>query len=115
MSVAVAALAADRSRGSPVQWPTDNESTYTAPETVICAVQLGIAPITTPAYSPQSNGLSEAFVHTFRRDHRSGADLRSAALLPKQLRQWIADYRVAPHSALGYESPAGNRQRRQRW
>ena len=41
---------------------------YTATATVLYAHELGLVPITTPAYSPESNGLGEAFVHTFKRD-----------------------------------------------
>ncbi|MEO6332488.1 MAG: hypothetical protein ABIP09_08070 [Gemmatimonadaceae bacterium] len=47
-----------------IQWLSDNGSIYTALETVIAAERLNLAPITTPAMSPQSNGMSEAFVNT---------------------------------------------------
>jgi transposase InsO family protein len=45
---------------------------------VFYAHELGFVPITTPAYSPQSNGLAEAFVKTLERDYIAGADLRDA-------------------------------------
>ena len=55
---------------------------------------------------------SGAFVHTLKRNYGSGADLRSAAAVLEQLPRWIADYNaVAPHSALGYDSPLGYRKR----
>jgi transposase InsO family protein len=38
----------------PVQWLSDNGGIYTALETLIAAEKLGLTPITTPAYSPQS-------------------------------------------------------------
>jgi hypothetical protein len=38
---------------------------------VLYAHELGLVPITTPAYSLESNGLAEAFVHTFKRDYVS--------------------------------------------
>jgi hypothetical protein len=80
----------------------------------ICAERPGLVPITTPAYSPQSNGLSEVFALTLKRDYVSGADLGSAAVLLEQLPRWIAGCNaVAPHSALSYESPLGYRQCRQ--
>ncbi len=49
-------------------------------------------PITTPAYSPQSNGLAEAFVKTFRRDYVNGAELRDAERVLAQLGDWFHDY-----------------------
>ena len=66
-----------------------------------------LVPITTPAYSPESNGLAEAFVHTFKRDYVLGAALRDAETVLAQLGDWIEDYnRQAPHSALGMRPPA---------
>ena len=63
-------------------------------------------PITTPAYSPQSNGLAEAFVGTVKRDYVAGAELRDAESVLAQLASWFDDYNTqAPHSALGLRSP----------
>jgi transposase InsO family protein len=79
---------------------------YTALETVIEAEKLGMTPITTPVANPESNGMSEAFVNTLRRDYLDGADRSSAANLLRALPGWITDYNErAPHSALGYRSP----------
>lgn len=90
----------------PIQWLSDNGSIYTALDTQITAERLHLVPITTPAASPQSNGMSEAFVNTLRRDYLAGADLSTAAVVLDQIAGWIADYNaVAPHSALGYQSP----------
>src|SRR5437867_1033735 len=81
---------------------TDNGPQYTATATVLYAHELGLVPITTPAYSPESNGLAEAFVGTFKRDYVNGAELRDAEAVLAQLGQWLEDYnRQAPHSALG--------------
>ena len=89
-----------------IQWLSDNGSIYTALETLITAERLYLVPVTTPAASPQSNGMSEAFVNTLRRDYIVGADLSSAAVVLDQIPAWIADYNaVAPHSALGFQSP----------
>lgn len=52
----------------PIQWLSDNGSSYTALETQIQAEKLGLVPVTTPARSPQSNSMSEAFVNTLRRE-----------------------------------------------
>jgi putative transposase len=90
----------------PVQWLSDNGSIYTALDTICTAERLNLVPITTPAASPQSNGMSEAFVNTLRRDYLSGADRSSAAAVLDQVPAWIADYNaVAPHSALGFRAP----------
>lgn len=91
---------------APIQWLSDNGSIYTALDTIIAADRLHLVPITTPASSPQSNGMSEAFVNTLRRDYIAGADLACAAVVLEQVPGWFADYNaVAPHSALGYRSP----------
>ena len=90
----------------PIQWLSDNGGIYTALDTLITAERLHLVPITTPASSPESNGMSEAFVNTMRRDYIAGADLSTAARVLDQIPAWIADYNaVAPHSALGYQSP----------
>lgn len=90
----------------PVQWLSDNGGIYTALTTVVTAELLGLAPITTPPASPESNGMSEAFVNTMRRDYTDGADLSTAAAVLAQWPGWFADYNgVAPHSALGMKSP----------
>ncbi len=46
----------------------DNGSCYVARETRWFASSLGMLPGTTPLQSPQSNGMAEAFVRTFKRD-----------------------------------------------
>ncbi len=93
--------------GVPIQWLSDNESIYTALETVIEAERWNLVPITTPVASPESNGMAEAFVNTLRRDYLDGADLATAARVIDQIRDWIDDYNTfAPHSSLGMRSPA---------
>ncbi len=91
---------------APLQWLSDNGSIYTALETVVALEDLGLTPITTPVCSPESNGISEAFHHTLRRDYVAGADLSSADAVLAQLPQWIADCNhLALHSSLGMRSP----------
>ena len=91
----------------PVQWLSDNGPQYTATASVFYAHELGFVSITTPAYSPQSNGLAEAFEKTLKRDYIAGADLRDAESVLLQLGEWIENYNTrAPHSALGMRSPA---------
>jgi putative transposase len=89
-----------------IQWLSDNGGPYVSTETVLYAETLGFRPITTPAYSPESNGMAEAFVNTIKRDYVGGADLSDAQTVIRQLPGWIQDYnRIAPHSALGFLSP----------
>ena len=77
---------------------------------VLYAHELGLVPITTPAYSPESNGLAEGFVHTFKRDYVNIHEMRDAESELAQLAAWIDNYnRLAPHSALGTRGPAGSR------
>lgn len=106
MQQAVAARCGDARPAHPIQWLSDNGSIYTAIATQCTAERLRLVPITTPVSSPQANGMSEAFVNTLRWDYLAGADLTSATAVLAQLGAWIADDNaVAPHSALGYQSP----------
>jgi hypothetical protein len=52
-----------------VQWLADNGSAYTAGETTDFAVALNLVACFTPIRSPESNGVCEAFVKTFKRDY----------------------------------------------
>jgi putative transposase len=73
MQRAVAARFGEGKRpDAPIQWLSDNGSIYTALDTLITAERLHLVPITTPAASPESNGMSEAFVNTLRRDYFAG-------------------------------------------
>lgn len=91
---------------APIQFLSDNGSVYTAFDTLCTAERLHLVPITTPKASPESNGMSEAFVNTLRRDYVSGADRTEAETVLAQIPDWIADYNaIAPHSALGFRSP----------
>src|SRR6266851_10356789 len=103
------------------EYPPPRSSIWTAPVRPRCISRasasqaeprrvLGLVPITTPAYSPQSNGLAEAFVKTFKRNYVDGAELRDAESVLAQLSGWIEDYNTrAPHSALGMRSPTNYR------
>jgi putative transposase len=106
MSRAVEGRFPEGRTSTPIQWLSDNGSIYTALETQIQAERLGLVPVTTPARSPQSNGMSEAFVNTLRRDYIESAELWSAAHVIALLPEWFEDYNeTAPHSALGMKSP----------
>ena len=47
---------------------SDNGSPYIATDTQVFAPPLGLKPCFTPVQSPQSNGISEAFVKAQKRD-----------------------------------------------
>src|SRR5436189_6070850 len=79
-----------------VQWLSDNGPQYTATATVLYGHQLGLEPITTPAYSPQRNRLAEPFVGTCKRDCVSGAELRDGEAGPAQQGGWSDDYHTRP-------------------
>ncbi|QDF04307.1 hypothetical protein BHS04_13980 [Myxococcus xanthus] len=62
--------------------------------------------MTTPAYSPQSNGMAESFVKTFTRNYVYGNELPSASHVFAQLPLWFDDYnRCHPHRRLKMKSP----------
>ena len=107
MRGAVASRFGDGARPDvPIQWLSDNGGMYPALDTICAAERLNLVPITTPAASPQSSGMAEAFVNRLRRAYIVGADLSSAEVVLDQVPGWIADYNsVAPHSALGFKSP----------
>ena len=90
----------------PIQWLKDNGSCYTAKETVSFGRSLGLDIRTTPTYSPESNGMAEAFVKTFKRDYVWFGNLSDARTVMDQLSDWIHDYNEkAPHKALNMLSP----------
>jgi len=90
----------------PLEWLTDNGSCYIAKETRTFASSLGFVVCTTPERSPQSNGMAEAFVKTFKRDYVYLNDLPDAATVMARLPEWIEDYnRSHPHKGLKMKSP----------
>jgi putative transposase len=90
----------------PVQWLADNGSAYTARETLEFATALGLVPCFTPVRSPESNGISEAFVKTLKRDYARVQPRPDALTVLQQLPVWIDDYNENhPHSGLRMRSP----------
>jgi transposase InsO family protein len=90
----------------PIEWLSDNGSCYTAHETVAFGESLGLLICTTPVYSPESNGMAEAFVKTFKRDYVYLNQLETAESVMRQLPTWFDDYNeVAPHRGLKMRSP----------
>lgn len=101
----------ERRFGSPrvphrLEWLTDNGSVYAAAKTVEIALALGLTPCFTPVESPESNGMAEAFVKTFKRDYVRINALPDAGTAISQIEKWMDDYNeIHPHSRLGYLSP----------
>ncbi len=85
---------------------SDNGSAYTARDTRLFAQALNLTPCFTPVASPQSNGMSEAFVKTLKRDYIRIAALPDAETALQFIDGWIEDYNeIHPHSALKMASP----------
>ncbi len=89
-----------------IQWLTDNGPCYVARDTVVFGRSIGLDVCTTRPYSPESNGMAEAFVKTFKRDYVWLGDLSSAKRVMEQLPAWFEDYNEkAPHKALKMMAP----------
>lgn len=90
----------------PVEWLTDNGSCYTAAETVAFGESLGLLICTTPVASPESNGMAESFVKTFKRDYVYLNDRPDAKTVLQMLPEWFEDYNeIHPHKGLKMQSP----------
>ena len=90
-----------------VEHLSDNGSPYTAKETRDFAVALNLLPCFTPVKSPESNGMAEAFVKTFKRDYVRVNPLPDAVTALRQIAGWITDYNeIHPHSGLKMRSPS---------
>lgn len=97
-----------------LEWLSDNGPQYTSRDTREFLRQAGFLVRNTPAYSPESNGLAEAFVKTFKRDYVYVGDVSRAEVVLSALPAWFADYNTAhPHKALGMRSPTEFRNARQ--
>jgi len=89
-----------------IEFLSDRGSIYRAHSVKNLAKHLGLKSCYTAAYSPESNGMSEAFVKTIKRDYVYNNDCYSAEVVLRMIKSWMKDYNeVAPHSALGMKSP----------
>ena len=89
-----------------LEFLSDNGGAYRAHETHALARALGIEPVHTPVCSPQSNGMAESFVNTFKRDYVSLMDRSTAAIVLTQLPDAFTHFNeVHPHSSLNLKSP----------
>ncbi len=72
-----------------------------------------ITRLTIPVTSPQSNGMSESFVKTLKRDYAKLANRPDSKTVMAKLKDWSDDYNsYHPHSALGYLPPTLFREKR---
>jgi putative transposase len=91
---------------SSIQWLSDNGPCYTSHDTVTFGRELGFEICTTPSYSPESNGMAEAFVKSFKRDYVWFGKLTDAQTVMAHLPEWFEDYNErAPHKGLKMLSP----------
>ena len=96
-----------------LEFLSDNGGAYIAEDTRRIAKSLGLKPINTPVRSPQSNGMAESFVNTFRRDYLSRMDLSDAPTVLAQLPAAFEHFNeVHPHSSLRMKSPREFRRHR---
>ena len=89
-----------------IEWLSDNGKYYLSRETVKFARSINLISCSTPAYSPESNGMAEAFVKTFKRDYVYINDRPDARTILAQLDKWFDDYNENhPHKGLRMRSP----------
>jgi putative transposase len=89
-----------------IEMLTDNGSPDIAKETQIFARQLGLKPCFTPVQSPQSNGISEAFVKTPKHDYIQVTPLPDAQTVLGSIGGRIEDCNDNhPHSGPKMRSP----------
>lgn len=85
---------------------SDRGSIYRALQKVAMARSLNLKSCFTAAYSPESNGMAEALVKTYKRDYVYVNDCVDADTTLSLIPGWFRDYNEqAPHSALEMMSP----------
>lgn len=98
-----------------IEFLSDRGAIYRAYNVQSLARQLNLKSCFTASYSPESNGMAEAFVHTIKRDYVYTNDCESAEKVLEMIPDWFNDYNnVAPHSALGMMSPVEYKLTKQR-
>ncbi len=90
---------------------SDKVNAYIAHKTRRIASSLGITPVNTPMFSPQSNSMAEEFVNTFKRDYVSHMGLSDALSVLAQLPVASEHFNeVHQQSSLRIKSPRELRQ-----
>jgi putative transposase len=89
-----------------IEWLSDNGLYYLAKDNVLFGRAINLKVCSTPYYSPQSNGMAEAFVKTFKRDYVYVHDCPDARTILAQIHDWFEDYNnYHPHKGLKMRSP----------
>jgi putative transposase len=89
-----------------IQWLSDNGPAYVAHDTQNFGRMMGMEVCTTPYYSPESNGMAESFVKTFKRDYVHLNPLNDARTVLEKIPRWFRDYNeYHPHKGLKMKSP----------
>lgn len=89
-----------------LQFLHDNGPEYIEKKLRKSIKQWQIEDCNTPTYSPQSNGMCEAFNGTFKRDYVYESCLDNPASVHDQIQIWVDEYnQFAPHSALNMKTP----------
>ncbi|QQR43138.1 DDE-type integrase/transposase/recombinase [Myxococcus xanthus] len=85
---------------------SDNGPVYTAKDTRNVSRSLGLLVCPTPTTSPESDGMAEAFVKTFKHDYVYVNELPSDSHVHAQWPPWFDDYnRCLPHSRTEDDAP----------
>jgi putative transposase len=94
-----------------IEWLSDNGPAYIATETKAFAASVGLVVCRTPIESPESNGMAEAFIKTFKRDYVALHCLDHPQVVLERLPEWFKDYNENhPHRGLKMMSPREYRQ-----
>lgn len=89
-----------------LKYLTDKGGACIAAGTRSVASSLGLTPVNTPVCSPESNGMAESFVNTFKRDYVERMDISNPATVLAQLPAAFERFNeVHPHSSLKMRSP----------
>lgn len=92
--------------GHGVEFLHDNGSEYIESTLQKNLAKWNVKDCHTPTYSPQSNGMCEAFNGTFKRDYVYNNCLDDFESVKEQIGKWVEEYNsFAPHSALKMMTP----------
>ena len=92
--------------GHGVEFLHDNGPEYIEKQLQKTMEKWNVTDCRTPTYSPQSNGMCEAFNGTFKRDYVYNNCLDDFETVKEQIGKWVEEYNTfAPHSALKMMTP----------